>query len=210
MPRFRGATSISSSTLMHLDCSRSLRVCSTSSDKWSDRWRWEMPVKVSGKQGRPRETVNAGCADRGRRTRAPLPLTLQVVVIGVLGHAAVQEGPGEVVHSVLLVLDGLGDDLGVEVVVHAVVQVRLHWQRLIQELLEEILWERTSMTLQYTVKDSTVTKEGQGQMRPLCNRHGSYKMEAASCTDKVSWVCVPAPPHHGYSHRAGRTPSPAG
>lgn len=128
-------------------------------------------MKVRGKQGRPRETADAGSANCRRRTRAPLPLTLQVVVIGVLGHAAVQEGPGEVVHSVLLVLNGLGDDLGIEVVMHAVVQVRLHRQRLIQELLEEILWERTSMTLQYTVKDSTVTKAGQGQMWPLCNRH---------------------------------------
>lgn len=75
-----------------------------------------------------------------RRTPCPLStLTLQVVVIGVLGHAAVQEGPGQVVHGVLLVLDGLGDNLSVEVVVHTVVQMGLYWQWLIQELFEEIL-----------------------------------------------------------------------
>lgn len=54
--------------------------------------------------------------------QSPL-LTLQVVVVGVLGHPAVQEGPGEVIHRVLLVFYGLGDNLSVEVVVHAVVQV---------------------------------------------------------------------------------------
>lgn len=59
------------------------------------------------------------------------PLTLQVVIVGVLCHAAVQKGPGEVVHGVLLVLDGLGDNLCIEVVMHTVVQVRLYWQRLI-------------------------------------------------------------------------------
>ena len=67
-------------------------------------------------QGRS-QASGAPCCSTG-----PAP-TLQVVVVGVLGHPAVQEGPGQVVHGVLLVLDGLGDDLGVEVVVHAVVQV---------------------------------------------------------------------------------------
>ena len=47
--------------------------------------------------------------------------------------------PGEVVDGVLLVLDGLGHDLGVEVVVKAVVQMGLDGQGLVQELLEEIL-----------------------------------------------------------------------
>ena len=41
-----------------------------------------------------------------------LPLTTNQVY-----RPAVDEGPGEVVDRVLLVLDGLGDDLGVEVVV---------------------------------------------------------------------------------------------
>lgn len=66
-------------------------------------------------------------------------LTLQVVVVGVLGHTTVEECPCEVVHGVLLVLHRLGDDLCIEVVVEAVVQVRLHRQRLIQELLKEVL-----------------------------------------------------------------------
>ena len=71
-------------------------------------------------------------------------VTLQVVVVGVLGHAAVEERPGEVVHGVLLVLHCLGDDLGVEVVVETVVQVGLHRQRLVQELLKEILGRERS------------------------------------------------------------------
>lgn len=68
-----------------------------------------------------------------------IKLTLQVVVVGILGHTAVEECPGQVVHSILLVLHSLGDDLGIEVVMEAVVQVRLHWQRLVKELLKEVL-----------------------------------------------------------------------
>ncbi len=78
-------------------------------------------------------------------------LTLQVVVVGVLGHTAVEECPRQVVHGVLLVLHSLGDDLGVEVVVEAVVQVRLHWQRLIQELLEEVLLRKEKETVQFVL-----------------------------------------------------------
>lgn len=66
-------------------------------------------------------------------------LTLQVVVVGVLGHTTVEERPRQVIHGILLVLHSLGDNLGVEVVVEAVVQVRLHWQWLVQELLKEVL-----------------------------------------------------------------------
>ncbi len=51
--------------------------------------------------------------------------TLEVVVVWVLRHAAVDEGPREVVHSVLLVLNGPGHHLSVEVVVQKLVQVRL-------------------------------------------------------------------------------------
>ena len=44
-------------------------------------------------------------------------LTLQVVVVGVLSHPPVDEGPGEIVHSVLFVLNGFGYNLCIEVVV---------------------------------------------------------------------------------------------
>lgn len=67
-------------------------------------------------------------------------LTLKVVVIWVLCHPAIQKGPGEVVHSILLVLNGLGDNLSIEVVMHTVVQVRLYRQWLIQKFFEKILW----------------------------------------------------------------------
>ncbi len=65
--------------------------------------------------------------------------TLQVVVVGVLGHAAIQECPCHVVYSILFVLHRLGDDLSIEMVVKTVVQVRLHRQRLVEELLEKVL-----------------------------------------------------------------------
>ena len=52
-------------------------------------------------------------------------LTLQVVVVWVLGHPAVEECPGEVVDGVLLVLDGLRHDLGIEVIVEEVVKMGL-------------------------------------------------------------------------------------
>ncbi len=47
---------------------------------------------------------------------------LQLVVVGVLGHAPVHERPRQVVDRVLLVLDRLGHDLGAEVVVQALMQ----------------------------------------------------------------------------------------
>src|SRR4029434_5025200 len=61
-------------------------------------------------------------------------LSMQIVVVGVLRHAPVEEGPGQVVDGVLLVLDGLGDDLCVEVVMETVVQMRLHPRRLLIEI----------------------------------------------------------------------------
>ena len=52
-------------------------------------------------------------------------LTLQVVVVGVECHSPVEEGPGKVVDSILLVLNGLGHHLRVEVIVEKVIQVGL-------------------------------------------------------------------------------------
>ena len=65
--------------------------------------------------------------------------SLQVIVVGVLCHPPVDEGPGQVINSVLLVLDRLGDNLSIEVIVEAVVQVRLCRKWLVEELLEEVL-----------------------------------------------------------------------
>ena len=65
--------------------------------------------------------------------------TLHVVVVGVLGHPPVEEGPCEIVHGVLFVLNGLCHNLGVEMVMKTMVEMTLYRERLIQELLEEIL-----------------------------------------------------------------------
>ena len=54
----------------------------------------------------------------------------------------VDEGPGEIIDGVLFVLDGFGDDFGVEMVMKAVIQMRLDGQRLVQELLKEVLFRR--------------------------------------------------------------------
>ena len=51
--------------------------------------------------------------------------TLEVVVVGVLSHASVEERPGQVVHCILLVLNRLGHHLRVEMVVEAVIQMGL-------------------------------------------------------------------------------------
>lgn len=48
-------------------------------------------------------------------------VTLQIVVVGVECHSAVEEGPGKVVDSILLVLNRLGHYLCIEVVVEEVV-----------------------------------------------------------------------------------------
>ena len=57
-----------------------------------------------------------------------IQLTLKVVVVWVLSHAAVEEGPCEVVNSVLLVFDGSSDHLSTEVVVKEVVEMGLRGQ----------------------------------------------------------------------------------
>ena len=64
---------------------------------------------------------------------------LQVVVVGVLGEAAVEEGPGEVVDGLLLGGDGACHDLGRHMVCQRVIQVALHGERLVQELLVVLL-----------------------------------------------------------------------
>ena len=167
-------------------------------------------MRVTGKQGCPRETADEGCANPRRMLRAAAPPTLQVVVVGVLRHAAVQEGPGEVVHSILLVLDGLGDDLGIEVVVHTVVQVRLHRQRLIQELLEEILWARMLMTVQSQRK----AKGKQGRWA-TGTAHEKRKKAAAQTRRAGSgpaelgvYACSPG--ITGYFYHGGRYTEPHG
>ena len=49
--------------------------------------------------------------------------TLQVVVVRILRHPSVQECPREIIHSVLLVFNRLGDHLGIEMVVKAVIKM---------------------------------------------------------------------------------------
>jgi len=51
---------------------------------------------------------------------------LEIVVVGILRHASIEERPREVVDGVLFVLDGSCYNLGVEVVVKAVIKMRLH------------------------------------------------------------------------------------
>jgi hypothetical protein len=92
----------------------------------------------------------------------PVRRTLHVVVVRVRDESSVHPSPGQPVDSVpggeqaasakecaakrfplrekhaLLVLDRLGDDLGVEVVVQRQVQMRFDRQALVEELLEEL------------------------------------------------------------------------
>ena len=68
------------------------------------------------------------------------PLTLEVVVVWVLRHSAVEEGPGEIVHCVLLVLYRLGHYLCTEVVMQAVVQVAL-------QASTTVMWLHTMMMM---------------------------------------------------------------
>ena len=56
-------------------------------------------------------------------------LTLKVVEVWVLCHPSIEEGPREIVHSILLVLNRLGNHLSIEVVVKEVIQVRLGRER---------------------------------------------------------------------------------
>lgn len=63
----------------------------------------------------------------------------QIVVIGVLGEPAIEQGPSEVINSVLLGGDGARDHLSGYVVVQGMVQVALHREGLEQKLLVVLL-----------------------------------------------------------------------
>lgn len=64
--------------------------------------------------------------------------SLKVVVIGVLGHATVQERPGQVIHSILLVLNGLCHNLRIKMVMQEVIQMRLQrWKAEFEKNVEK-------------------------------------------------------------------------
>jgi len=67
---------------------------------------------------------------------------LEIVVVRVLGHAPVEEGPCEIINGVLFVLNGFGHNFSVEVIVKAVVQVTFDGQWLVQELFVKVLLRR--------------------------------------------------------------------
>ena len=52
--------------------------------------------------------------------------TLEIVVVGILCHASIEERPCQVVDSVLLVLDGSRHNLGVEVIMKTMIKMRLN------------------------------------------------------------------------------------
>ena len=54
-----------------------------------------------------------------------ITLTLQVVVVGVLRHATIEEGPSQVIYCILLVFNRLGNNFSTEVVMYEVIQVGL-------------------------------------------------------------------------------------
>ena len=64
---------------------------------------------------------------------------LQVLVIWVLCHPAVDECTREIIHGILLILDSLSDNLRIKMVAQAVVQMALYRERLVQKLFKEIL-----------------------------------------------------------------------
>lgn len=101
-------------------------------------------------------------------------LTLQVVIVGVLRHSSVQERPGQIIHSILFVFYSLGDNFSIEVVMHAVIQVRFHRQRLIQELLKEILAKNSYLIARKYVK-------GQGIYKGLAELNESKHKELQTC-----------------------------
>ena len=104
---------------------------STTSERWSDKWRWVTPAERKQAEMQQSLSLSRTLPDRMHtqctRASEQVTQTLQVVEVWVLGHAAVEEGPREVVHCILLVLHRLGHHLRVEVVVHEVVQMRLQW-----------------------------------------------------------------------------------
>ena len=62
---------------------------------------------------------------------------LQVLVIWVLCHPAVDECTREIIHGILLILDSLSDNLRIKMVAQAVVQMALYRERLVQKLFKD-------------------------------------------------------------------------
>eukprot|EP00968_Pinguiococcus_pyrenoidosus_P002339 scaffold128_cov248-Pinguiococcus_pyrenoidosus.AAC.45 len=64
------------------------------------------------------------------------------VVVWILGHTPIEQRPREPVHRVILALDDLVLNVRVQVVVHALVEVRLDRERVAQHLAQEVLLVR--------------------------------------------------------------------
>mmetsp|Transcript_8053 Transcript_8053/g.30237 ORF Transcript_8053/g.30237 Transcript_8053/m.30237 type:complete len:530 (+) Transcript_8053:1009-2598(+) len=64
------------------------------------------------------------------------------VVVWILGHTPIEQRPREPVHRVILALDDLVLNVRVQVVVHALVKVRLDRERVAQHLAQEVLLVR--------------------------------------------------------------------
>lgn len=72
----------------------------------------------------------------------PIRHILQIIVVRILRHPTVHERPRQVIHRVLLVLDGPRDNLRVEGVVQEMIQMRFDRQRIQQEFQEKLLLGR--------------------------------------------------------------------
>ena len=63
-------------------------------------------------------------------------LPRQVVVVRVLGDSSVHECPSDPIDRVLFAFNGPSDDISIQMILKAVVKLRLNGERLLQELNE--------------------------------------------------------------------------
>ena len=66
-------------------------------------------------------------------------VVVEAVVGGVLRESAEEVGPGQVLEALLELLKSTAGDLGVQVVCDLAGEAALHWERLVKELLVEVL-----------------------------------------------------------------------
>ena len=99
---------------------------------------YSLRERVSRLEG---DAADAVAADAVVVAQVAVRRALQVVVVGVLSQPPIQEGPSQVVDSVLLVLHRLGHHLRVEVVRERPQELRLDRQPGVQAA--QVVWQRT-------------------------------------------------------------------
>jgi len=109
--------------------------------------------------------------------------TLQIVVVGILSHASVEERPRQVVNCILFVLDGPSHNLSIEMIVQTMIQMRLDTIRQQHSTSSLQLLQpaaTTASSLQLLQPAATTTEHYNNGTHLLCDYYN--RLQLASCS----------------------------